>query len=925
MAGSGDLHLGATLVLTVSLSQAVAVSGGTPTLVLNDGGVATYTGGSGSNALTFSYTVAAGQNTADLTVTDLHLNGATVASAPATVTVGSGQSVTDGNGHVWSFGGGGGIFRDGVNYGGIGATLVKDVDGVVWTQNSQSEWYEVVDGGWKFDPAGPTLPGGGLTADLTGAITNPAGILQVDTTTGPSGPAVTSVVASGSGIMAGSGDLHLGATVVLTVSLSEAVAVSGGTPTLVLNDGGVATYTGGSGSNALAFSYTVAAGQNTADLTVTDLHLNGATVASAPATVTVGSGQSVTDGNGHVWSFGGGGGIFRDGVNYGGIGATLVKDVDGVVWTQNSQSEWYEVVAGGWKFDPAGPTLPGGGLTADLTGAITNPAGILQVDTTTGPSGPAVTSVVASGSGITAGSGDLHLGATVVLTVSLSEAVAVSGGTPTLVLNDGGIATYTGGSGSNALAFSYTVAAGQNTADLTVTDLHLNGATLASAPATVTVGSGQSVTDGNGHAWSFGGGGGIFRDGVNYGGIGATLVKDVDGVVWTQNSQSDWYEVVAGGWKFDPAGPTLPGGGLTADLTGAITNPAGILQVDTTTGPSGPAVTSVVASGSGITAGSGDLHLGATVVLTLSLSEAVAVSGGTPTLVLNDGGIATYTGGSGSNALAFSYTVAAGQNTADLTVTVNGATLASAPATVTVGSGQSVTDQWSRLVLWRRRRIFRDGVNYADRCDTCQNVDGVVWTQNSQSDWYEVVAGGWKFDPAGPTLPGGGLTADLTGAITNPAGILQVDTTTGQTVSATPEPSNFAVAQIAGENADGETYTAASLIAGFEVTGGPSRDSLVANGTAQEDSRLASGNYQDTFIFPPNLGNDTITGFPTTSATVINHDTLEFQSFFTNTGAVLYAPHDVGGDVMISFDEKDHTTLTEFQKANLSASDFHFV
>ena len=35
----------------------------TPTLTLNDGGTATYTGGSGTNTLTFSYTVGAGQNT----------------------------------------------------------------------------------------------------------------------------------------------------------------------------------------------------------------------------------------------------------------------------------------------------------------------------------------------------------------------------------------------------------------------------------------------------------------------------------------------------------------------------------------------------------------------------------------------------------------------------------------------------------------------------------------------------------------------------------------------------------------------------------------------------------------------------------------------------------------------------------------------
>ena len=60
------------------MSEAVTVAGGTPTLTLNDGGTATYTGGSGTNALTFSYTVGAGQNTADLAVTAVNLNAATI-------------------------------------------------------------------------------------------------------------------------------------------------------------------------------------------------------------------------------------------------------------------------------------------------------------------------------------------------------------------------------------------------------------------------------------------------------------------------------------------------------------------------------------------------------------------------------------------------------------------------------------------------------------------------------------------------------------------------------------------------------------------------------------------------------------------------------------------------------------------------------
>ena len=92
---------------------------------------------------------------------------------------------------------------------------------------------------------------------------------------------------------------------------------------------------------------------------------------------------------------------------------------------------------------------------------------------------PTVTSVATSGTGITNGNGDLTVGSVVTLTLNMSEAVTVTGGTPTLTLSGGGTATYTGGSRSTTLLnFSYTVAAGQNTPDLTVISVNPNGATI---------------------------------------------------------------------------------------------------------------------------------------------------------------------------------------------------------------------------------------------------------------------------------------------------------------------------------------------------------------------------------------------------------------------------------------------------------------
>src|SRR6185437_5424981 len=289
--GSGDLNTGHVVTLTLTMSEVITVAGGVPTLSLNSGGTASYTGGSGSNTLTFSYTVGAGEDSSDLAVTSFNLNGAMVGDAA------------------------------------------------------------------------------GNNANIAGAITNPPGVLQIDTTA----PTVPSVAATGSGIDAGgNGDLNAGHVVTLTLSTSEVVTVAGGVPTLSLNSGGTASYTGGSGSNTLTFSYTVGAGEDSSDLAVTSFNLHGAMVGDAA------------------------------------------------------------------------------GNNANIAGAIPNPPGVLQIDTTA----PTVPSVAATGSGIDAGgNGDLNAGHVVTLTLSTSEVVTVAGGVPTLSLNSGGTASYTGGSGSNTLTF----------------------------------------------------------------------------------------------------------------------------------------------------------------------------------------------------------------------------------------------------------------------------------------------------------------------------------------------------------------------------------------------------------------------------------------------------------------------------------------
>ena len=90
---SGTIASGQSIIFTVSMDEPWIVTG-TPTLSLSSGGVATYTGGSGTNLLTFMYTVGSGQSATNLAVTALNLNGGTIKDAFGNSTNVSGVAAT---------------------------------------------------------------------------------------------------------------------------------------------------------------------------------------------------------------------------------------------------------------------------------------------------------------------------------------------------------------------------------------------------------------------------------------------------------------------------------------------------------------------------------------------------------------------------------------------------------------------------------------------------------------------------------------------------------------------------------------------------------------------------------------------------------------------------------------------------------------
>ncbi len=138
---------------------------------------------------------------------------------------------------------------------------------------------------------------------------------------------------------------------------------------------------------------------------------------------------------------------------------------------------WVSATTAGATWSAAGVTLVDGigTLAVRSVDALSNAAagtGHGYTLDTTSPTAAAVTATPADAV--------LGVGAVVSMALTMSQAVLIdtTGGTPRLVLNNGGFATYVSGSGTDTLTFSYTVPGGQPTTDLTVTGVNLSGGTM---------------------------------------------------------------------------------------------------------------------------------------------------------------------------------------------------------------------------------------------------------------------------------------------------------------------------------------------------------------------------------------------------------------------------------------------------------------
>lgn len=688
-------NIGDAVVITVTFSEAVNVSG-SPRILLELGSIdkyATYTGGTGTTSLSFGYTVDVNDISADLdyqSTAALELNGSTIQNASfqdAVLTLaspGALNSISDNQA----------IVIDGVK------PTVSTITGTNGTYIVGSNVDIVINFSESVNVTGtPTLTletgstdrtaaylsgdgtaaitfrytvqSGDLSSDLNykaiyslalsgGTIKDLPGNDAILTLPAPSStsslayvqniivdgvvPTITNVTST-----TNNGYYNVGDSVMITVSFTETVTVTG-TPTLTLETGTAdqdATYSSGSGSNTLVFKYMIVSGDASTDLDYQATTSLSGTIADAA-----------------------------------GNAANLTLVAPGAVGSLGRNKN----------------------IVIDCVGST-------------------VTEVKSSFTDSTC-----IIGGTVYVKVAFNEDVVVTRN-PRILLETGSTdryATYYTGSGSDTLTFRYTVQSGDVSPDLDYnsnTALELNGGTIkdnAGNTATLTLPAPAA-------AGSLGANSAIVIDGVV---PTITLVEGVDNTytegetvsitvtfseavtvtgtprILLETGPTDRYATYASGTgstalifnytvvstdystdlNYKSISSLYLNSGTLKDANGnnvSLTLPA--LTSSSSLGGSSaividadyPTVTNVTS-----TTANGSYNAGDSVMITVSFSEAVNVTG-SPVINLETGATdrdGSYISGSGTTTLLFKYTVVAGDASADLeykaTTSLSGGTIA---------------------------------------------------------------------------------------------------------------------------------------------------------------------------------------------------------------------------------------------------------
>ena len=715
-------------------------------------------------------------------------------------------------------------------------------------------------GSWTYESGQLSLGAHALTVTATNSGGNVSAASNVSDTTITS---LTTAVVTDVAASVPSGEETVGETVTFTLDMSAAVKVTG-TPTLALNDGGIATYSGGSGTSALTFSYTIGPSDNT-------------TSALSIIGVNLPSGSTVIDASGNSASFVGAAVSFAhlavdltpvqtpsfanssanangtftlNGVAGANTTVTIYDDGNILGTAAVNQS-------GAWTFTT--PTMANNtwnGFTAvdtnSLGDASATASGPGYGENTTLPTSPEIT-----GNAVTSNEVTLYGTVGANTTVQVFDGATLLGAT---TANSSGLWSFTTGALSNGVhAFTATATNASGTSGASEpTDLTIGATNAPPVPAIASFSpdtgtAGDGVTD---------------AQTISLTGTAAanTTVTVYDGSTKLGTATAG----ATGAWTFTTGQLSTGAHQFTAtdaDAYGDVSTASSALSVTVVAPPPVPAI----ASFSPDTGTAGD---GVTDAQTISLTGTAAAN---TTVTVYDGSTKLGTATAGATG-AWTFT------TGQLSTGAHQFTATDADAYGDVSAASSALSV--TIDTLAQQPTLTNLVHNSNGTATLSGVSEPLSTVSIYED--------------GGTIPLGTVTTSANGiwsfTSSSLSNIMHAFSVTADVAGNVGVSANVGLYGTTGTNT---------------LLGGPG---LVMSG----------GPGSDAFVFHAGWGPDIVTDFQAQGS---NHDVLEFghQTIFQNFATVLTYAAQVGSNVVITAIGADTITLLNVQKKSLIASDFHFV